>query len=76
MQRTAPLTTAEQARSLILSESRPLRYFSFFLFYFAQGLPSGLVNVGLAVWVAANGGSSADVASIVAVAICRGASSS
>jgi hypothetical protein len=32
MQRTAPLTTAEQARSLILSESRPLRYFSFFLF--------------------------------------------
>lgn len=62
------MTTAQQARSLILSESRPLRYFSFFLFYFAQGLPSGLVNVGLAIWVAANGGSSADVASIIAVA--------
>lgn len=62
------MTTAHQARSLILSESRPLRYFSFFLFYFAQGLPSGLTTVGLAVWVAANGGSSTDVASIAVVA--------
>lgn len=62
------MTTASTASRLILSESRPLRYFSFFLFYFAQGLPSGLTTVGLAVWVAANGGSSADVASIGAVA--------
>lgn len=62
------MTTASPASRLILSESRPLRYFSFFLFYFAQGLPSGLATVGLAIWVAANGGSSADVASIGAVA--------
>ncbi len=62
------MTTALPASRLILSESRPLRYFSFFLFYFAQGLPSGLTTVGLAVWVAANGGSSTDVASIAVVA--------
>lgn len=55
-------------RGLILSESRILRLFSFFLFYFGQGLPVGLTVVALPAWVAVNGGSSADVASIVAVA--------
>lgn len=55
-------------RSLILSESRILRYISFFIFYFGQGLPYGLTTMALPVWVAANGGSSAEVASIVAAA--------
>ncbi|HSG54234.1 MAG TPA: MFS transporter, partial [Paracoccaceae bacterium] len=62
------MTAASRSSRLILSESRNLRLFSFFLFYFAQGLPAGLTVVGLAIWVAANGGSSTDVASIGAVA--------
>lgn len=52
---------------LILSESRAVRLFSFFLFYFGQGLPVGVSAVALPAWVAANGGSAADVAALVAM---------
>ena len=62
------LTQPATGTSLILSESRILRYLSFFIFYFGQGLPYGLTTMALPVWVAANGGSSAEVASIVAAA--------
>lgn len=55
-------------KGLILSESRRLRIFSFFLFYVSQGLPFGLTTTALPIWVAANGGSSAQVASVVAMA--------
>lgn len=62
------MSDALAAKGLILSESRILRLFSFFLFYFGQGLPVGLTVIALPVWIAANGGSSTDVATIVAVA--------
>ena len=52
----------------ILSESRPVRLFSFFLFYFGQGLPLGVSTVAFAAWLAANGAPEADVAAIVAAA--------
>ena len=53
---------------LVLTESRAVRLFSFFLFYFGQGLPVGISTVALPAWVAANGGSAADVAALVATA--------
>lgn len=59
---------ASEKQGLILSESPRLRLFSFFLFYVSQGLPYGLTTTALPVWVAANGGSSVDVAAVLAMA--------
>ncbi len=49
------MTAASQPSRLILAESRFLRLFSFFLFYFGQGLPVGLTVVAIPAWMAANG---------------------
>jgi PAT family beta-lactamase induction signal transducer AmpG len=59
---------AVAGRSLILSESRPLRYFSFFLLYLGQGLPLGISQVALPAWLVANGADEAAVAAIIATA--------
>lgn len=53
---------------LVLSESRAVRLFSFFLLYFGQGLPVGISVIALPAWVAANGGRAEDVAALVATA--------
>lgn len=53
-------------KGLILSESRPLRLFSFFLFYFGQGLPFGLTVVAIPAWMAANGVSDDSIGQLVA----------
>ncbi|ALE15325.1 AmpG permease [Altererythrobacter epoxidivorans] len=57
--------TAAQQR-MVLSESKPLRLFSFFLLYFGQGLPLGVSMVAFPAWLVANGASEADVAAIIA----------
>lgn len=62
------MTAAKPASRLILSESRNLRFFSFFLFYIAQGLPMGLAVVALPAWMAANGAADAQVGELVALA--------
>lgn len=51
---------------LVLSESRRVRLFSFFLFYFCQGLPVGVGQIALPAWLVANGAEEAAVAAIVA----------
>lgn len=56
------------AGSMILSENRVLRLFSFFLLYFGQGLPLGVSVIAFPAWLAANGASDADVAAIIATA--------
>ena len=59
--------TEKSARTgLILSESRTLRLFSFFLFYFGQGLPVGLTVVAIPAWMAANGVSDNSIGELVA----------
>ena len=57
--------TARRSR-LVLSESRNLRMFSFFLFYIGQGLPIGLTVVALPAWMAANGVGDTQVGEMVA----------
>jgi len=51
---------------MILTESRSLRYFTFFLFYFGQGLPVGLTVTAIPAWMAANNVSDARVGEMVA----------
>jgi len=60
------LTAASKPSRLILSESRVLRLFSFFLFYFGQGLPVGLTVVAIPAWMAANGVDDASIGELVA----------
>lgn len=62
------MTAASKPSRLILSESRNLRFFSFFLFYFGQGLPVGLTVVAIPAWMAANGAADASVGELVALA--------
>lgn len=49
-----------------LSESTRLRFFAFTAFYFAQGIPIGLLNVALPAWLAEKGYSPAEIGSFVA----------
>ena len=56
-------------RSLVLSENRKLRIVTLFLFYFAQGLPFGLIDYALPAWLAQNGASAAAIGSVLALVI-------
>jgi PAT family beta-lactamase induction signal transducer AmpG len=56
------------ARGLVLSESRLVRLFSFFLLYFGQGLPLGLSQVAFPAWLVANGADQSAVAAVIATA--------
>ena len=53
--------------NLFLAESRPLRFFSFSIYYIAQGLPIGLLSIALPAWLSQNNVSSGDIASFIAV---------
>ena len=52
---------------LILAESRRLRFAGFFTFYFAQGIPIGLLGVALPAWLAAQGVGAADIATLAGI---------
>ncbi|MCB2048346.1 MAG: MFS transporter [Novosphingobium sp.] len=52
---------------MILTRSKPLRLLTIFLFYFTQGFPLGLFYYAIPAWMAANGRSAAEVASVVAI---------
>ena len=54
--------------SLILAGSRPLRFFSFTVFYIAQGLPFGLVTVALPAYLAEQGVSAGAIGSFIGIA--------
>jgi len=60
------LADSASPKGLILSENRNLRLFSFFLLYFAQGVPYGLTVLAVPAWLAANNADDGDVAMIVA----------
>ena len=53
---------------LILAASRPLRFFSFTVFYIAQGLPFGLVTVALPAYLAEQGVSAGAIGSFIGIA--------
>jgi PAT family beta-lactamase induction signal transducer AmpG len=54
---------------LILADSRALRFFSFTVFYVAQGLPFGLVNIALPAYLAAQGVSAGAIGSFFGIAL-------
>jgi PAT family beta-lactamase induction signal transducer AmpG len=62
------MATAMPRQGLVLTESRATRLFSFFLFYFGQGLPLGVSQVALPAWLVANGADEAAVAAIIGTA--------
>lgn len=53
---------------LILTESRPLRLFSFTVLYVAQGLPFGLVSTALPAYLAEQGVSAGAIGSFIGIA--------
>ncbi|MGX7895402.1 MFS transporter [Tsuneonella sp. HG222] len=48
-----------------LERSKPLRFFTVFLFYITQGFPLGLFFYAIPAWMASNGASTAEVALVV-----------
>ena len=50
-----------------LSENRRLRLWAFFLFYISQGIPIGLMITAIPAWLAANGASTAEVGTLIAI---------
>lgn len=53
------------AKRLVLSESRWLRFGSFSVFYFAQGVPIGLLSLAIPAWLAEQGATSGEVGTYV-----------
>ena len=49
------------AMQLVLTQSRALRFASFSAFYFAQGVPIGLLTVAIPPWLAEQGASQGDI---------------
>lgn len=62
------MATSAARERMVLTESRPLRLFSFFLLYFGQGLPVGISVIAIPVWLAANGAPDEHVALIAGTA--------
>jgi PAT family beta-lactamase induction signal transducer AmpG len=61
-------TAADEPVSLVLTRSGPLRLLTLFLFYFSQGFPIGLTLYAIPAWMATNGASVAQTASVIAAA--------
>lgn len=57
-----------------LSEHAGLRYFTFTVLYFAQGIPEGMTLFGIPAWMAMNGKSPAEIGTYVAIAMIPGSS--
>lgn len=53
---------------LILADNRYLRFFSFTIFYIAQGLPFGLVSYALPAFLAERGATPGEIGSFIAIA--------
>ena len=53
--RPADIAESGWAKRLVLSESRWLRFGSFGVFYFAQGVPIGLLSLAMPAWLAEQG---------------------
>lgn len=51
-----------------LSENKFLRYFTFVALYFAQGIPEGMLVMGIPAWMAMNGKTPGEIASFAVVA--------
>ena len=66
MQRNSPAPPLHQQHDggepLILSEQRWLRFGAFCAFYFAQGVPIGLLSIAIPAWLAAEGATVSDLA--------------
>jgi len=52
---------------LYLTRSTPFRLSAFTLFYFAQGVPIGLLTIALPAWLAQEGASTGEIASFAAI---------
>jgi MFS transporter, PAT family, beta-lactamase induction signal transducer AmpG len=50
-----------------LSENSSLRYFTFIILYFSQGIPEGITIFGIPAWMAVNGKSAGEIAGYSAV---------
>jgi PAT family beta-lactamase induction signal transducer AmpG len=50
-----------------LSENAPLRYFTFVVLYFSQGIPEGITLFAIPAWMAMNGKSTAEIAGYSAI---------
>ncbi len=52
-----------------LTENKFLRYFTFIALYFAQGLPEGMLVMGIPAWMAMNGKTPGEIAGFAVVAV-------
>ena len=71
MQPNSPAPSLHQQHSgrdsLVLSEQRWLRFGAFCAFYFAQGIPIGLLTIAVPAWLAQEGATVGDLARFTAV---------
>ena len=71
MRRNGPATSIRQQHHghefAILSERRGLRFGAFCAFYFAQGVPIGLLSIAIPAWLAQEGATVGDLARFTAI---------
>ncbi len=56
-------------RELVLSENPVLRYFTFIVLYFSQGIPEGITIFAIPAWLAMNGKSATEIAGYSAIVL-------
>lgn len=67
MNTVSPVNVTRSISSLVLSESRSLRYVTFFYLYVMQGIPAGFALTALANYLTAEGVNSATIGSFIAL---------
>ncbi len=69
MQIAQPLLRQKSNAVPSLSENTFLRYFNFIVLYFAQGIPEGMLIMGIPAWMAMNGKTPGEIAGFAIVAV-------
>ncbi|MFZ1593427.1 MAG: hypothetical protein WAT27_15150, partial [Chitinophagales bacterium] len=69
MQTTLTIQQRKKTIFPALSENKLLRYFNFVALYFAQGIPEGMLALGIPAWMAMNGKTPGEISAFAIIIV-------